>query len=533
MHGWPPPRAALRRPLFAAAWLFASAALATPAMAQDVEFSANPTRWRVSLEQANPDGPGEAVLVGLHYDLLELFREVPNVYLGFGGYGSVLGDRGGLYAAGASAGWRQALAERWWIDVGGFLGGGGADEGDWGGGLFVRPHLAFEYAIGSRLALRIELSHIQVPGGELSSTQLGIGLARFDEILTAGESIFDLDPLPRGTLVPSEDALVVGGLYLDPSSGSRRRDGSRLARRILLGQAGVELPLDDGWFVPIEVAGAGAGGAAGYAQGVSGIGRRGPWFPGTNRVMDWQWRVLAGAAGGGEVDTGGGLLIAAQAGFEGFLSRDWSVRLLGGYFVAPDGHFDGTSVGVAARWAPRAAALPEDFDRTRLQAEGVFARDYALDDWTVQLLHKSYFLPSDVVSKDGEPLEDDVHLVGAGVAKDVATWLTLSLRAFSAWDGEIGGYREGQIGLRHNLDVLRTVAAGDFYVQYHAGAAGGGGADVASGLIHEFSAGWRYRVRPSFDFGLEFGKLEADRGTFEGQSIAATFSWQLSRPLLR
>lgn len=511
---------------------------AVSASAQEVELSATPTRWRLSLEQINPEGPGEATLLGLHYDILEPFRGLPGAYLGFGGFGAVQGDRGGLFAAGATLGWRRALGEKFSVDAGVFVGGGGADaEGgsgdDWDGGLFVRPHIAAEHTIGDRLGLRLELSHTEVPGGDLSSTQLALGFTRLHEVITASSSIFDLRPLARGTLVPSQEALTLGVLYLDPSSGSKRRDGSQLSRRIVLGQAGVELPLERGWFVPLELAGAGAGGVAGYAQATVGIARRGPWFEGTERVLDWQWRLMTGAAGGGGVDVGGGLLIAAQAGFESYLTRNWSLKLLGGYFVAPDGDFDGTSAALAASWAPRAAVLPEEFQRERLAREGIFARDYDLDDWTVQLLHKSYFLSRTVVDSGGLPLEDDVHLVGAGVNKEIYDALFFSLRGFSAWDGEIGGYREGQVGLRYDLDVLRTVRAGDFYVQYHAGAAGGGGADVGSGLVHEFAAGWRYQVRPSFGMGLEFGKLEADSGSFEAQSVAVTFSWSVTRPLLR
>lgn len=511
----------------------ATLGLAGETRAQDVELIANPTRWRIGVEQVNPTGPGEAVMVGVHYDLLEIAPRLPGLYLGFGGFGAILGDRGSLYAAGTTLGFVHALNERWALDVGAFVGGGGADEGDWDGGLFLRPHVALERRLGERLRWRIEVSHTNSPGGDLSSTQIGLGLTHTDELLTADYSPFDLRPIPRGSFEEEREGLVLGMLYMDPSSGSRTKDGGRLGRRLLLGTAGVELPLEDGWVIPLELAGSAAGGVSGYAQALAGLGRRGPWFPGETGVLDWHWRILAGPAGGGGVDTGGGLLLAGQAGFEGYLGRDWALRMLGGYFVAPDGHFDGTMLDVALRWAPRAVALPPDFDRDRLAREGIFGRDYELDAWRVALLHKSYFLPRSVLDKDGEPLRDDVHLIGAGAEKDFGRWWTLSLRGFSAWDGEIGGYHEGQIGLRYNLDVLRTVRAGDFYAQYHAGAGGGGNADVGPGLLHEFSAGWRYSPWPGFAFGLELGKARSDRGTFEGESLLFSFAWELMRPLMR
>jgi hypothetical protein len=56
---------------------------------------------------------------------------------------------------------------------------------------------------------------------------------------------------------------------------------------------------------------------------------------------------------------------------------------------------------------------------------------------------------------------------------------------------------------------------------------------VGPGLMHEFSAGWRYSPRPGFAFGIELGKARSDRGSFEGESLMFTFAWELMRPLMR
>ena len=65
--------------------------------------------------------------------------------------------------------------------------------------------------------------------------------------------------------------------------------------------------LDDRWFLKYEMEGAMGGGHNGYMQILAGGGYRYRLTPSTAIKM----HLAAGPAGGGSVDTGGGLLISA------------------------------------------------------------------------------------------------------------------------------------------------------------------------------------------------------------------------------
>ena len=64
------------------------------------------------------------------------------------------------------------------------------------------------------------------------------------------------------------------------------------------------------------------------------------------------------------------------------------------------------------------------------------------------------------------------------------------------------------------------------------GAAGGGGTDVSSGWIYNFSAGYRTYLTGSLLLDLEAGWFEADTGTFSGESYTIGLGWDLNRAIL-
>ena len=72
-----------------------------------------------------------------------------------------------------------------------------------------------------------------------------------------------------------------------------------------------------------------------------------------------------------------------------------------------------------------------------------------------------------------------------------------------------------------------------FLVHAQAGAGGGGGADVGSGLIFHGSVGYGYRISERLDLTLEYGRLEASKGTFEAESFLAGLSWNLNQVFFR
>ncbi|QDU69421.1 hypothetical protein [Engelhardtia mirabilis] len=510
--------------------LAALAWLAPTAAAQDLELDALRARWRAEIEWLDPDGTDQLLVGGLHYDLLDPFQQVPGMYVGMGGFSALAGDRGGFLVAGATVGWRAALDRDWTLDLGQFIGGGGGGPGgrERDGGLYLRPHIAFERRFGPT-SLRLEVSHVSMPDGGIDSTQVALGFQGFDELITAGYSIEDLGMLPANAFAAGRMPLGGSIRHISPSSRSRRLDGSPLRRRILLSSLAVERGLGERWYVPMELSGAFAGDVAGYAHFLTGLGYRSPLF---ENLVDWRTQATLGGGGGGGVDTGGGLLASARTGLEARVGNDWRVHLMGGYLTAVDGHFGGPTISLGASWSPVPVELRSNFDRSRLAEEGVWAEDLRLDPWTVQVMAKYYDLRSSSTLANGDKVKDrTISLMGVGTEKNIAENVDLSLRAFSAYEGDVGGYQEGQLGLRYTIPLKQPIEAGDFYVQYHAGAAGGGDLDVGSGFIHAIAMGWRWNPIRALRIGVEVGRVDSKQGSFAADSFAVTLSWGVTRPL--
>jgi hypothetical protein len=505
--------------------LWASAG-ANPAAAQEIELFAQPARWRTTLEYVNADGP-DATLWGLHFDVLDFWTPLPGGYVGIGGFGAVLGERGGLFAGGTTLGWRKPLGESIGFDVGLFLGAGGDSEGaaslgSAGDGLFVRPHLALEW-YGEAIDWRLAVTHIETAGGDLGSTQLALGFSIRDEFLLADRAFQELETLDLANFFEEDFTLGTQLVALWPSSRSQTKGGAALDETLVLGAVGFELGLDERTFSAIQVAGAIGGETGGFLTALAGLGRRWDWIGETVDVVARGW---LGAAGGGGVDTGGGLVARADVGLEFQFSPSWSARVGAGYLGAIDGEFDGVLFESGISWHPGAWSLPPEFDRGRLDSEGLYEEDVRLGAWRFLMLHKTLSLNSDAIAADF----DDIQLLGLGAEKPLTDNFDLSLRAFGAWGGDAGGYHEGQIGVRYGLDVPTLIKdAGELSIAYHLGAVGGGPVELEDGLSHQVSVGWRFEPRPGIWVLAEAATFDT-AGPFDGESFALGVAFDLARP---
>ncbi len=511
---------------------FALLALGSQALAQEVEIDVSTTRWRSTLEYLEADNDEEILSLGLHYDLLDAFELVPGSYVGIGGYTGLLGDRGGFAVGGLTLGWQRDLGKGYGLDLGTFVGAGGSDEGDWGGGLFVRPHVGIEKQLKSGAGLRLEVSHANVPGGDLESTQVAIGITNLDAFLTADWAFTELGRLSGEAIETTSEALSLSLVRFFPSNLTEFDTGFDFERSgITLAQIGYDQPLAGGWFLPLEVGAAVAGEVSGYLQALLGLGYRAPLF---GSRVNWRLQGLVGGAGGGGLDTGGGLLTGGKIGLEGQAGERFLVKILGGYLVAPTGEFDGFTLEGGLSWAPRRLNPRPGTDLDRFQSQGLDDDDLSLDTWRLQLLHKSISPDSSVLLQDGSPGDEDIQLLGVGFQKPLSESFALALRAFGAWDGDVGGYREGQVGVLYSLPVLEPFNPnGDFYVSYFAGVGGGGGVDLGSGLFHQLGIGYSYRPLRNLSLSIEAATLDGPDGTFEGQSIGFGLTYDLTVPVSR
>ncbi len=248
----------------------------------------------------------------------------------YAGYAELVGSLGLQYSP------LPALALR--AEVG--LGSGGAGSAvDTGGGLLRKATLGASLNLGPSLSLSAGLGRIASHGRfQANEARLELGLRGFDL-------------LPRGTapaVAWPEGAYAwapwtLSSVYAHYAQMARDAGG-----RAGLGLTALKLEreLDSHWRL-LGQAGIGVDGqAGGYATGQLGLG----WL--TASVADPGWRFGAeaslGAAGGGGVKVGGGLIGQAQLQARRALTPEWSLQADAGWLRSRSGALSSPFVGVSA-----------------------------------------------------------------------------------------------------------------------------------------------------------------------------------------
>jgi hypothetical protein len=381
----------------------------------------------------------------------------------------------------------------------------------------VRPHLALGYHLG-RVGLRVELAHVAFPNGRIASTGAALGLT-FDDALTFLSSPDGAHEREDLRFEPGLDARIsiVANGYL-PWPAARLRTGSPHTRTVGLLGARLDRYVAGDWFVPLEAHGALTGGVGGYMDVFSGIG----WSPHLTRRLRFEALAQVGAGGGGNVHTGGGILVKASVGASLRLTRELEIAIEAGPLIAPDGEFSAWHAGLRVGLASRAARLASDGHTSvgePLSTE--------IDRWRVYGAYKSYFPLASARRRGGAPMQRWVQLVGAGLDRPVNDWLVLTGRGYSAFAGEVGGYSEGLLGARAELPLAS--GAHHLTAQLQVGAGAGGGVDVGSGAIGCAAMGWRFRPLPQVSTSLEAGYVQGLEGSFRAVTLELGVHWHFDR----
>lgn len=498
--------------------LLLAVGLAAATAADDVLLRDQPGRWRLGGELVDLQADETMGLVGVHYDVLGPLPWLANLYLGPSGYGAITGDRGGFFVVGGSIGWRQPIVGGLGLDVGGFAGGGGGASAPQGGGLMLRGQ-ALAYHDFGRIELQAGLARVEFPNGDISSTGAVVGLAVRDDLLLAWPAGGRV--APGATLAPMPSRIAPLVMTYLPDGGVRGRSGGRSATSIDLVGIALDRYLGESLHLPFELVGA-AHGAAGYMAVLGGVG----WTQPLGRRFHLDGTLLVGAGGGGDVDTGGGLLLQPMLGVGVRLGRDLGLAVAGGRTWAPDGDFAATTLRAALEWMPERLEIVSALSHQPLAV--VPRAGLRLDRWVVAAVGKVYRPGDTVVRRGGAPHVDDVRLIGLGLEKPLATWLALTGRAYSALAGGVGGYSEGMFGARAQLPLGARAALG---AHLEVGAGGGGGMDTGGGLIGQATVGARWRVHGPVTLTADLGRMQAHEGSFVADVVMLGLAIDVDRPL--
>lgn len=423
--------------------------------------------------------PGTTI-EGLHWAYLgRSFGE--GLSLGQSFYSAALGDAGGAFFWGYEGRKRFMLPAGQSIAVTGFVGGGGGASQVVGDGLMHRWGLQYYIPLTQTVDGSLGASALGISGGDEATKSLSLGLRwRGDGAKSAASDI----PLRSW-------ALQAKTLDL---SGSRARDGS-LSGRITL--AGTEFALWGGptgeWYLGADGA---ATGAEGYMQVYAGMRPRYQM-----RAFSVFMEGAAGFAGGGEVDSGGGLLMNAGLGFAIPVSGAVEAEVV----LAAQGYPETRVAGYSL-----SGRLSQVFQNKRNPEARAVDHKWQFSTGVSQhFVNADYRIASGATQSAPLMQESSVDLF-------VTDYVYLSGNGQTVLWGDAAGFAIGLIGLGYAYDLK---APWGISIEGHMGAAGGGGVAADGGAIYSMRAEVDYKFSRAIWANLGIGKI----ATFEGSGMAPEF----------
>ncbi|TMV88305.1 hypothetical protein FGG78_17250 [Thioclava sp. BHET1] len=397
-------------------------------------------------------------------------------------YSAAKGDGGGAFFWGVEGVKRFALTDRLSVHGSLFLGGGGGAAVVVGNGFMTRVGLGLGYALSDRLDAELGASYIDIDGADIENSAINAGLtwhigARPDQTARTGSAL----AMPLRSV-------SMRATYMDMGN-SRDRTGAKQSNLKL---AGVESSflLGQNNELVLGTDGAASGGE-GYMQIMGSLRHR---ISLGQRVSVYGQGGI-GFGGGGLVDTGGGTLVSADLGMSIALLPWADLDLSVGKTVAPTGDMNGTIA--------------------RVNLTRVFRR--AIDEPSVSnhpqrwiySLGISSQQPNADFRKAGAPGSGHPVMQESSVDMFLTDNLYATGNAQTALGGEVAGYAIGMIGLGWRQPIADRWAIS---LEGRVGAAGGGGVDVAGGVIGSVAAEVDYALTDQVYVSVGVGKIKALKG---------------------
>lgn len=408
-------------------------------------------------------------------------------HIGQSVYSAAWGDAGGLFIGGFDAFKRFQITDSTSIDVGGFIGGGGGAVVVIGDGLMTKPQITLNQAFASGFMAHVGVGWTRVTGSAIDTPSLTFAVSRATEL--------DLD-IGHGEVRPAEGLIMASakglGRYYYPFNSSRRNGAGNMDPMYLVGAEFTFRDISNDRFeVFLAAVGAAYGDGAGYAEWMAGPRLYTPALMG-GRLRGFA-DVGVGFAGGGDVDTGGGLMLSASAGVDATLFAGLHVEAGVMGITAPTGDYN------AAAAFLRGALRFDDPEAKRLGVDGETAahRWQASTGLSYQFAHPGYRPP-------GHPFTgNDVVLAESGIDLFFGDHFYVNGAGYTVVDGMAGGFAMGTVGAGMTFPLGdRFAVSGEVF----GGAAAGGGINTSGGLIWGGKAEFDYKLTDALTVSAGVGK---------------------------
>ncbi len=469
-----------------------------------------PIEYAFSFEQIGFQLPGKPVervgLTGLRMN----FKLDNHIYAGLGGLVAVTGNRGGFIIVGADVGYDLRLVGPLRFHPEFFLGGGGGAGVPTGGGMLLRPSAA----------LAIDLGPVGIAGGYALdifphngfTSGTPFGQIAIESDFSYLDTMFSDDaPAPRGK---GGGAFRLAAWRFTPSvkyyypSTQLNLQGKRLEPQINLVGLTIDHVLSGRFFTGIELFGAFGGGVGGYSSVTVGGGYLFPLLSTVSLVP----RVQVGAAGGGSMPTGGGLIVEPSLAVPWQLTRGFAVVPAVGYLFSIDGtlRVPTASLGVSSSFG--GAEADGRVETERHSVEWLIRHS----EWRASLSTMRFLTNTKAAPATAAGTLLDINLLGIAFDYRFTSNFFLSASSYWPYSGNAGGFAAGLLGLGFRETVYEALAA---EMKLNAGAAAGGGVPAGGGLLVQAMLGFDLGVTrglsaffnggaQSFGGGLTSGVLE-------------------------
>ena len=451
--------------LFAiAAFMFA----ATPALADRPNLEFRLGLDYLTLEQSDISG-----LNGM-----SLFYTTENgYYAGTSIYSAAIGTGGGFFVGGWEIGKHTAITDNLFWDASIFIGGGGGASQVSGDGLMLRPQVHLGYDFGD-YRVGAGASFISVSGSDISTPAFALTFTRplnielFGGHPTSGFAFTDAARI--NALTP----IVRSYIPLN----NKKRGGGDLQDMWLMG-AELTFAHDAKTETFMQASGVVYGDAEGYADWV--LGKRYLW---NVAPLTFYVDLGAGIGGGGAVDTGGGLVVAASVGARVDVLEHLNLAVGLGAISSINGDFTALTPTLKTSYA-FGSGLVGAPEPVRWQAStGV-----------TQLLTSAEF------RKPGATSTASPAMISAEVDVFLLRNTYLTGQAYTAFSGNAGGFQMGLVGIGYSYEVAEGISVS---TEVLLGSAAGAGVNARGGLVAGYKVEVDYNLTNAASLTLGVGQLQ-------------------------
>lgn len=209
------------------------------------------------------------------------------------------------------------------------IGGGGGGGIETEGGLLIYPDLSIEQKIFNDVYFALNTGLVMSPNSNIFTQSYGFGIKYYiDRNGIIADKSFSKGKFKGFEVIAKQD------LYIDANrDSSSSKDMYQISLQI-------NLDLNKNVYVTGQTSFANFGDAGAYAEGIVGLGARTNSF--CNNKINIFGQILGGAAGGGGISTGEGLIVKPSAGFTYKLNNTLSFRTAAGYVKAKGGSLSST-----------------------------------------------------------------------------------------------------------------------------------------------------------------------------------------------